>query len=87
MWETLKALAKSKKAVATIAGLAAYGFSRAGFNVPANDLMVPAGILVTYVLAQGVADHGKARETPAQRTARELKEVSDEANRDRASEK
>lgn len=56
----LKDLVTSKKAMATMAGIAAWGLGRAGLDIPAAELEPVLQLLGWYVVGQGVADVGKA---------------------------
>jgi hypothetical protein len=59
MGETLLQLLKSKKGQAMLAGVAAYALARAGFDVPAEELMLPLGLVGMYIGSQGLADFKK----------------------------
>jgi uncharacterized membrane protein HdeD (DUF308 family) len=56
----IKDLLRSKKAVATMAGIAAWGLGRAGLDVPASELEPVLQLIGWYVVGQGVADVGQA---------------------------
>jgi hypothetical protein len=56
----IKDLFRSKKAVATMAGIAAWGLGRAGLDVPATELEPVLQLLGMYVVGQGIADVGQA---------------------------
>ena len=63
MWKALKqtliAIASSKKGVAAVAAAVSWGVGRIGLDLPPEQVIGITGPLVGYVLAQGVADHGK----------------------------
>lgn len=61
MMDMLKSFLTSKKGIATVAGIASWAVGRAGFDVPADELMPIVGMLGAYVLGQGVADAGKEK--------------------------
>lgn len=67
MWNTIKELLKSKKAVMAFAALVVFVAGRFGLQLDKEELAGVVGPLWAYVIAQGVADHGKeaAKAKPA----------------------
>jgi len=61
----LKSLFSSKKFVAMIAGVLATLIGKIGFDVPTETINQVVALVATYVVGQGVADHGKHRPTEA----------------------
>ena len=61
----LKSLFSSKKFVAMIAGVLATLIGKIGFDVPTETINQVVALVGTYVVGQGVADHGKHRPAEA----------------------
>lgn len=59
IWNTIKQLASSKKAVVAFAAAVAWIGGRFGLHLDQAELAGAVGPLWAYVLAQAVADHGK----------------------------
>ena len=51
----------SKKFVTSVASLIAGFTARIGYDVPVEDVVVLIGPAISYVIAQGIADHGKSK--------------------------
>ena len=56
MWDTIKQAFRSKKALATMVGIGLAIVRGFGLEVPAEALY----LIATYVVGQGIADHGKS---------------------------
>lgn len=56
---TLAALATSKKAIAAVTGVILVACARIGLVLPESSTMEIVGIVMTYLLSQGLADLGK----------------------------
>jgi hypothetical protein len=56
----LKELLSSKKFQATLAAIVIAAAGRFGFNLSLEDLALPVGALVAFIIAQGWADFGKS---------------------------
>tara|TARA_R110002110_G_scaffold123748_1_gene300618 strand:- start:295 stop:495 length:201 start_codon:yes stop_codon:yes gene_type:complete len=61
----LKSLFSSKKFVAMITGVIATLVGKIGFDVPTETINQVVALVGTYVVGQGVADHGKHRPAEA----------------------
>ena len=61
----LKSLFSSKKFVAMITGVIATLVGKIGFDVPTETINQVVALGGTYVVGQGVADHGKHRPAEA----------------------
>ena len=61
----LKSLFSSKKFVAMISGVIATLVGKIGFDVPTETINQVVALVGTYVVGQGVADHGKHRPAEA----------------------
>lgn len=61
MWSTVKELLKSKKFLVALVALVVWVAGRAGLDLDREELLGAVTPLWTYVLAQGVADHGKGK--------------------------
>jgi len=59
MLKTFKELLSSKKAVAAIAGVLVVLAGRIGLNLPDETALEITGIVIAYLLGQGLADVGK----------------------------
>ncbi len=59
MWETIKGLLKSKKALVAFVTVFAYIAGRFGLGIDTDELVAALSPLFFYVIAQGVADNGK----------------------------
>lgn len=55
MWDAIRDAFRSKKALATMVGIGLSVARAFGLEVPAEALY----LIATYVLGQGIADHGK----------------------------
>jgi hypothetical protein len=60
IWEASKGLLGSKKFQASILAGAAWGAGRLGWHVDAGEMTAAISPLLTFILAQGIADHGKS---------------------------
>ena len=54
-------LCKSKKALIAIATVVAGGLAHLGLNMTTADILPILSPLMAYIVAQGIADHGKER--------------------------
>ena len=63
MLEMLKQLLSSKKFVVALVACVVWLAGRIGFHVDAETLAGAITPLLTFVLGQGIADHGKAAAT------------------------
>lgn len=59
MWDTIKSILQSKKALAAIVGMIATLFGKIGWNISAGELLVMVSPIVAYIVGQGIADNGK----------------------------
>ncbi len=59
MWNTIKEMLKSKKALMALISVAVWLGGKLGLHMDTTELLGVVTPLWTYVLAQGVADHGK----------------------------
>ena len=59
MWQSLKYLLKSKKAIAGIAGALMILVGRLGLDIDSELVTQFVSIVVAYIVGQGIADHGK----------------------------
>lgn len=59
MLDIVKQFLTSKKALATLAAILVWVAGRFGWNIGEETLLPIIGMLATFVLAQGWADHGK----------------------------
>ena len=57
----IKSLFSSKKFVAMITGVLATLIAKIGWDVPTETINQVVALVGTYVIGQGVADHGKHR--------------------------
>ena len=57
----IKSLFSSKKFVAMITGVVATLVGKIGWDVPTETINQVVALVGTYVIGQGVADHGKHR--------------------------
>lgn len=62
MWDFVKSLFQSKKWVTAVAGIVSCAIARIGFDVDPAELTHPVALMMSYVVGQGIADHGKERE-------------------------
>jgi hypothetical protein len=51
--------AGSKKAIASITGIAVVGLKAIGVNIPEDSVLQIVGLIMAYVVGQGIADVGK----------------------------
>lgn len=72
MWNALKEMLASKKAIAMLAGLIAWLVAKIGWDVDTADLIEPLTLVIGYIVGQGIADHGKAAAQVNAAAAREL---------------
>ena len=56
--------AGSKKAIASITGIALVGLKAIGVNIPEESVLQIVGLIMAYVVGQGIADVGKAKQQP-----------------------
>lgn len=69
----LKDLVGSKKFLTTLASIIGYAAARLGFSVPSDEILKLLALTVApYLVAQGIADHGKE-------AAQVAKEINDAA--------
>jgi len=61
----LKSMLASKKFCATIAGVVITIAGKIGFDLPAETTNQVIALIASYVVGQGVADHGKHRNEEA----------------------
>jgi hypothetical protein len=59
MWSAIKEMLSSKKAIAMIIAGAVWAAGRLGWHVDSSEMTAAISPLLTYILAQGVADFGK----------------------------
>ena len=59
MWNAVKQILASKKALATIVAMLVWVIGKAGFDIDSDLLYPPIATLISYVVGQGIADHGK----------------------------
>lgn len=59
IFDVIKGLLSSKKFVATITGIIATLVAKIGWEVDGEALAAIVALIVSYVVGQGVADHGK----------------------------
>lgn len=57
----LKAMLGSKKFCAMAAGVIVTLVAKIGFDIPAETINQVIALIASYVIGQGVADHGKHR--------------------------
>jgi len=57
----IKSLFSSKKFIAMITGVLATLVAKIGWDVPTETINQVVALVGTYVIGQGVADHGKHR--------------------------
>ena len=79
MLTMLRELASSKKAAATLAAVLVWLVGRFGFHAAVDDVLPVCGALLTFVLAQGVTDHGKSAAIVAASTMTTTSVASDAA--------
>ena len=65
MWKSIKPvlgqILSSKKALALIAGAIVWALAQAGVAANPSDVLPLLGFVASYMLGQGIADHGKER--------------------------
>lgn len=61
MWSTAKEILKSKKALIALVSAAVWLAGKAGLHLDTTELLGAVTPLWAYILAQGVADHGKEK--------------------------
>lgn len=61
MRDVLKQLLTSKKALVTLVAVIVWALGRFGLDVAADDLLPLVVALATFVVSQGLADHGKEK--------------------------
>jgi hypothetical protein len=59
MWQSLKDLLASKKAIAGIAGAVMILVGRLGLDIDSELVTQFVSLVVAYIVGQGIADHGK----------------------------
>ena len=59
MWQSLKDLLKSKKAIAGIAGALMILVGRLGLDIDSELVTQFVSLVIAYIVGQGIADHGK----------------------------
>jgi hypothetical protein len=59
MWNTIKEILKSKKALVAIVSVLVWATGKAGWNLDNDTLLGAVTPLWAFIIAQGVADHGK----------------------------
>jgi hypothetical protein len=59
MWDAIKALLSQKKFIAALIAGAAWAAGRIGWNIDPAQMTAAITPLLAYIIAQGVADHGK----------------------------
>ena len=59
MWNAVKEILASKKALAAIVAILVWVVGKAGLDLDAADLAPIVAVLMTYILGQGLADKGK----------------------------
>lgn len=60
MWDTLKSLLESKKALMAFLSLVVWVVGRLGLDLDADVLAGAVAPLWAYIFGQGIADHGKS---------------------------
>ena len=61
MWDTIKGLLSSKKAVMTVLGVATGLIAKLGIDLPTEDLYAVVSPFLVYLGAQGLSDAGKGK--------------------------
>lgn len=61
MWNTLRGLLESKKAMMAFISMAVWVVGRLGLDVDVDVLAGAVAPLWAYIFGQGIADHGKTR--------------------------
>ncbi len=59
MWATIKSMLQSKKVLAAVLSMLAWGVARLGFKLNADEVLPLVAPLWVYVFGQGMADFGK----------------------------
>ena len=59
MWDAIRTMLGSKKAIAAIAGVVVVLAGRIGLDLPTESIAEIVGLIIAYVLGQGLADIGK----------------------------
>ena len=59
MWSAVKGILSSRKALAMIVGVVASLVAKIGWDISSEELLTLVSPVIAYILAQGVADHGK----------------------------
>ena len=60
MWDTLKSLLESKKAMMAFLSMVVWVVGRLGLDLDADVLAGAVAPLWAYIFGQGIADHGKS---------------------------
>lgn len=61
MWNAIKEMLSSKKFIASAVGVIVWLLSKAGLDLDAGEATAAISPLLTYILGQGIADHGKSK--------------------------
>lgn len=85
MWDALKGvlieLAGSKKFLVFVATAIALGLAKLKWNVTADDVYPYLALVASYIVGQGVADHGKEAEKQRQLAAARAANDNDAAKK------
>ena len=58
MWNAVKGLLASKKALAAIAGVLVALAARVGLDLPESEVALVLAPIIAFVVGQSIADHG-----------------------------
>ena len=61
MWEAIKDLAGSKKALGTLAGILIVIFGKIGLSISDEQVWAIVALVASFVTGQGLSDFGKAK--------------------------
>ena len=59
MWDAIRTMLSSKKAIAAIVGVIVVLAGHFGLELPSESVAEIVGLIIAYVLGQGLADIGK----------------------------
>jgi hypothetical protein len=76
MWNALKELLSSKKALATIVAILVWAIGKAGLDVSPDTLYPIVVLLAGFVVGQAIADFGKAKAKIDGETAKALAQTA-----------
>jgi len=72
MWEAVKGILSSKKALMAFVSILVWVVAKAGLDLSAEQILPIVGPLWLYVFGQAVADMGKSKAIEDRKTAHEL---------------